>query len=76
MSKIITLKDNRLVTVISAEDVSTTITQSETEMDIRAREAVKSAIHRAKICKKPIARYDHIRQRAYIEDEYGTRAYV
>ncbi len=35
-----------------------TLTESDTEMDERAVEAVKAAINKAKICKKPIAGYD------------------
>lgn len=76
MRKTITLKDNRSVTIVSAESVSVTITNVEIEMDTRAREAVKSAIHKAKTCKKPIARYDRLCKRAYIENEDGVKTYV
>ncbi len=34
------------------------ISESDAEMDYRAEEAVKAALHRAKVCKKPVARYD------------------
>ena len=34
------------------------MTESDNEMDERAVEAVKAAINKAKICKKPIAGYD------------------
>ena len=46
------------------------------EMDYRAEEAVKAALHRAKVCKKPIARYDMDTKRAYIEYPNGERKYV
>ena len=74
MSKTVKLNDNRSVTVVSSS--STTISQNEAEMDKRAKEAVKSAIHKAKTCRKPIARYDRVRQKAYIETEDGRRVYV
>lgn len=76
MKKVITLKDNRSVTIVSADSISSAISNVEVEMDTRAREAVKSAIHKAKTCKKPIARYDRICKRAYIENEDGVKTYV
>lgn len=76
MKKTITLKDNRSVTIVSADSVSVAITNVEVEMDTRAREAVKWAIHKAQTCKKPIARYDRICKRAYIETEDGVKTYV
>ena len=74
MSKTVKLSDNRSVTIVSAS--STPISQNEAEMDTRAREAVKSAIHKAKTCRKPVARYDRVSQKAYIETEDGRRVYV
>lgn len=41
-------------------------------MDIRANAAVKAALNKAKICGKPIARYDIVTHRAYIEYADGT----
>ena len=74
MSKTVKLSDNRSVTIVSAS--STPISQNEAEMDNRAREAVKSAIHKAKTCRKPVARYDRVSQKAYIETEDGRSVYV
>lgn len=74
MSRTVKLSDNRSVTVVPAS--GTTISLNEAEMDHRAREAVKSAIHKAKTCRKPIARYDRITKKAYIETEDGRRVYV
>lgn len=51
------------------------ISESDAEMDYRAEEAVKAALHRAKVCKKPIARYDMDTKRAYIEYPNGERKY-
>ncbi len=76
MKKTITLHDNRTVTIISADSVAAAISKIEIEMDTRAREAVKSAINKAITCKKPVARYDRINQKAYIETEDGVKTYV
>lgn len=76
MSETIKLKDNRSVTIISVSGSAVASSPKDAEMDNRAREAVKSAIHRAKTCKKPVARYDRVTQRAYIETEDGRRRYV
>ena len=76
MSRTIKLNGNRSVTVVSAESSETAITPNDAEMDIRAKEAVKSAINRAKTCKKPIARYDRESRRAYIETANGEKIYV
>lgn len=76
MSRTIKLNGNRSVTVVSAESSKAAITPNDAEMDIRAKEAVKSAINRAKTCKKPIARYDRKTRRAYIETANGEKIYV
>lgn len=52
------------------------LTPSEIEMDKRAVEAVRAAIHKAKVCGKPIARYDSVLKRAYIEYPNGDRKYA
>ena len=49
---------------------------SDREMDERAVEAVKAAINKAKICKKPIAGYDKEKKAAYIEYANGERKYA
>lgn len=74
MSRTVKLSDNRVVTIMSSSSI--TVSQNEVEMDNRAREAVKSAIHKAKTCRKPIARYDRVSKKAYIETEDGRRVYV
>nr|WP_308650444.1 hypothetical protein [uncultured Agathobacter sp.] len=45
-------------------------------MDERAVEAVKAAINKAKICKKPIAGYDNEKEQAYVEYANGERKYI
>ena len=52
------------------------MTVSDIEMDERAVEAVKAAINKANICKKPIAGYDKEKKRAYVEYANGERKYA
>jgi len=52
------------------------ITESEAEMDSRATAAVRSAINKATVCKKPVAKYDPILKKAYVEYANGERKYV
>lgn len=46
------------ITVVDSKSKYTILTPNELEMDRLARIAVKTAIKKAKICNKPIARYD------------------
>lgn len=57
------------------EEKNSVITESDMEMDYRAVQAVKAAVNRAKVCKKPIARYDKDTQKAYMEYADGERVY-
>lgn len=52
------------------------LSNQDEEMDKRASHAVKSAIERAIICKKPIAKYDAVSKRTYIEYANGEKKYV
>ena len=72
----ITLPNGRTIRVVSPEERDSVISASDSEMDYRAEEAVKAALHRAKVCKKPIARYDMDTKRAYIQYPNGERKYV
>lgn len=45
-------------------------------MDKRAKQAVRAAIEKAKFCKKPIAMYDKVLKKAYIQYADGVRKYV
>lgn len=76
MTRSVKINGNQVVIVVSAEGSEEAITLNDAEMDVRAREAVKSAINRAKVCKKPVARYDRERRKAYIETADGERIYV
>ncbi len=70
---------NLSVKVIEAGDtdaIQKELTPSDIEMDRRGTAAVNAAIERAKICKKPIARYDAETKRAYLEYADGRREYA
>lgn len=75
MSKVIII-NGRVVKVINNTEKQANLSQEDKDMDIRAKEAVKAALEKAKICRKPIARYDIETKRAYIEDADGNRRYV
>lgn len=76
MNRTVRLANNRTVTVVSADDLGKAINPNDIEMDIRAKEAVKSAINRAKICKKPVAKYDKESKKVYMETVDGKKIYV
>ncbi|MFR8860860.1 MAG: hypothetical protein ACLVH0_02115 [Coprococcus eutactus] len=56
--KTLSAKNGKIINVVSREEESKTLTLSDQEMDARAVEAVKAAINKARVCKKPIAGYD------------------
>ena len=60
----VSTKSGRIIKVVSREEEKSTLTESDNEMDERAVEAVKAAINKAKICKKPIAGYDEKKKQA------------
>ncbi len=64
------------VEVINTNDQTKYISESDAEMDARASYAVKAAIQKAKICKKPVAKYDKVNKRAYLEYANGERKYA
>ena len=75
MTKVLT-KSGKVIKVISHEEEKEIVTESDNEMDARATEAVKAAINKAKICKKPVAGYDKEKKAAYIEYANGEREYA
>ena len=64
------------VKVVEPEERDQYLTDSDKEMDLRANAAVEAAINKAKICKKPIGRYDAEKKAAYLEYPDGRREYV
>ena len=70
---------NMTIKVISGDDLSLyyeAISSNDVEMDKRAVAAVQSAIDKAKMCKKPVARYDVATKRAFVEYADGKIQYV
>lgn len=64
------------VRVITPDELKDEITSEEREMDKRATAAVKAAIHKAKVCNKPVAKYDSRKKKAYIVQADGVKKYV
>lgn len=64
------------VKVVSSSNQNEFISQTDIEMDKRATQAVKTAVEKARFCKKPIAKYDSITKKAYIEYANGEKLYV
>ena len=72
----VSTKSGKVIKVVSREEEKNTLTVSDSEMDARATEAVKAAINKAKICKKPVAGYDKEKKAAYVEYANGERKYA
>ena len=72
----VSTKNGRIIKVISRQEEKEILSVSDSEMDRRAVEAVKAAINKAKICKKPRAGYDKEKKAAYIEYANGDRKYA
>lgn len=62
--------------MVSVDEQDKVVSANDVEMDARAKEAVKSAIEKAKFCKKPVAYYDPVTKRAYVEYPNRERKYV
>lgn len=75
MAKVVYL-NGMTIRVIDAQEKDAFLTQDDKDMDIRATAAVKAALNKAKICGKPIARYDIVAHRAYIENADETIRFV
>jgi len=64
------------IKVVASNNQKEFISIGDVEMDARALEAVKSALEKAKFCKKPVAKYDFESKRAYIEYPAGVKKYI
>lgn len=64
------------VKVVHTSKQGNSISARDAEMDARATQAVKAAVAKAQFCKKPIAKYDFVTKRAYVEYANGERRYV
>ena len=73
---IVKTKSGKRIHVVTHSNQRHTITSNDAEMDARAKQAVKAAVSKAEFCKKPIAKYDKITKKAYIEYANGEKRYV
>lgn len=63
------------VKVVVSSSQKDFISEKDREMDARAVEAVKTAVAKARFCKKPVAKYDLKTKKAYIEYANGDKKY-
>lgn len=68
--------NNRTIKVVSVNSSAQAISSQDSEMDNRAVKAVKAAVEKATVCKKPIAKYDVKNKKAYIQYANGEIKYV
>lgn len=64
------------IKVVASNEQKDFISSRDAEMDARATQAVKSAVAKAEFCKKPVARYDTAKKKAYVEYADGEKKYV
>lgn len=70
------LRSGRKIKVVTAAEHQGVISNRDAEMDARAVQAVKSAVKKAEFCKKPVAKYDKVAKKAYVQYADGVRKYV
>lgn len=73
---IIKTKSGKKIKIVDSSYVKNMISNQDAEMDARARQAVKAAVAKAEFCKKPVAKYDKVTKKAYVEYADGVRVYV
>lgn len=66
----------RVIRVVSASAQKEYISERDAEMDIRAQQAVKAAVSKAEIRKKPIAKYDATAKKVYLQYPDGRKVDV
>lgn len=64
------------IKVITSSDQKRFISVQDDEMDKRAEKAVEAAVEKAVICRKPVAKYDKVSKKAYLEYSDGEKKYV
>lgn len=64
------------IRIINSDNQIAELTPDDQEMDKRAKAAVKAAINKAKVCQKPIAKYDARKKKAYVILPNGDKEYV
>lgn len=68
--------NDKNINVVSFDSRDQMISSQESEMDRRAICAVKAAVEKAVVCKKPVAKYDVKAKKAYIQYADGKIKYV
>lgn len=68
--------NNRCIRIVYSSEQNDYISQNDAEMDARAIQAVKAALHKAEFCKKPIAKFDTETRTAYVEYPDGRKVNV
>lgn len=63
-------------TIVYPDDKDQGLSESDLEMDRRAKEAVRAAIEKARFLRNPIALYDDEKEQSYIEYPDGSRKYA
>lgn len=67
------MENKKIVEVVNS---SIDLPEQDREMDRRATCAIKAAVTKAKVCNRPIAKYDAEKKMAYIEYADGRRVYA
>ena len=67
---------NYSIKVVPEADRENYTTDLEKDMDFRAKQAVKAAVSKAEVCKKPVAKYDIATKTAYLQYPDGSRVNV
>ena len=52
------------------------LSSEDQDMDKRVNAAINAAIQKAKVCNKPIAKYDCRKKKAYIQTPDGVKKYI
>ena len=65
---------NNTVKVVVSKTIK--VSRADEDMDKRVTAAVKSAIYKANVCEKPIAKYNLRTKKAYVEKANGEKQYV
>ena len=68
--------NNRCIRIVHSSERNRFISENDVEMDARAIQAVKAALHKAEFCKKPIAKFDADTRTAYVEYPDGRKVNV
>jgi len=69
-------RSNYSIRVVPQSNREKFTTDIDRDMDFRAKQAVKAAVSKAEVCKKPVAKYDVDTKTAYLLYPDGSRVNV